>query len=203
MKSGPDNTTPIPDLSGLCATEMAGVIRGLQQQLDAQQQALAKQQTELDRRNESIQQRDTRIEILEELLRLKTLQKFAASSEKHQHQITLFDEAEVEAEIDALREALPDEAEPDPDETPRTSGKRRERGFSDTLARRRVELTLSDEEKAGASKTFFTKVKEELEFIPAQLTVLEYWQEKAVFEHDDGEESLVVKGHPNFPSGDF
>ncbi|MCL1488073.1 MAG: IS66 family transposase [Marinobacter sp.] len=32
--------------------------------------------------------------------------------------------------------------------------------------------------KVGASKVFFTKVKEELQFIPAQLKVLEYWQEK-------------------------
>jgi transposase len=31
----------------------------------------------------------------------------------------------------------------------------------------------------------FTKVKQELEFIPAQLNVLEYWQEKAVFNHED------------------
>jgi chemotaxis protein MotB len=53
-----------------------------------------------------------------------------------------------------------------------------------TLLRERIELTLSDEEKVGASKTFFTKVKEELQFIPAQLKVLEYWQEKAVFEQD-------------------
>ena len=187
MKSTPDNAPPAPDLSGLSAAEMMAVIGDLQQQLASKEQA--------------IRQRDTRIDLLEELLRLKALQKFAASSEKHQNQITLFDEAEVEAEIDALREVLPDEAEPDPDETPRTSGKRRERGFSDTLARRRVELTLSDEEKAGASKTFFTKVKEELEFIPAQLTVLEYWQEKAVFEHDDGEESLVAAPRPVHPLG--
>ncbi|TQE97793.1 MAG: IS66 family transposase, partial [Spiribacter salinus] len=50
-------------------------------------------------------------------------------------------------------------------------------------------------------KTFFTKVKEELEYIPAQLSVLEYWQEKAVFEHDDGDESLVAAARAVHPLG--
>jgi len=59
-------------------------------------------------------------------------------------------------------------------------------------------LTLSDEEKAAASKTFFTKVKEELQFIPAQLKVLEYWQEKAVFEQD-GEERILAATRPVHP----
>ena len=52
----------------------------------------------------------------------------------------------------------------------------------------------------GASKTFFTKVKEELQFIPAQLKVLEYWQEKAVFEQD-GEERILAATRPVHPLG--
>ncbi|MFB2907205.1 IS66 family transposase, partial [Aeromonas jandaei] len=68
------------------------------------------------------------------------------------------------------------------------------------LLRERIELTLSDEEKAGASKVFFSKVKEELQFIPAQLKVLEYWQEKAVFERD-GEELLIAAKRPVHPLG--
>lgn len=68
------------------------------------------------------------------------------------------------------------------------------------LLRERIELTLSDEEKVGASKTFFTKVKEELQFIPAQLKVLEYWQEKAVFEQD-GEERILAATRPVHPLG--
>jgi transposase len=59
----------------------------------------------------------------------------------------------------------------------------------------RLALTLSDEEKVGASKVFFTKVKEELQFIPAQLKVLEYWQEKAVFEQD-GQERILAAQRP-------
>jgi len=90
-----------------------------------------------------------------------------------------------------LRDALPDGVDEPDAPAAKPAAQRRQRGFSDTLLRERIELRLSDEAKAGALKTFFTKVKEELEYIPAQLKVLEYWQEKAVFEHD-GEEHLVA-----------
>lgn len=53
-------------------------------------------------------------------------------------------------------------------------------GFSDKLPRVRVDIALSDEENAGASRTFFSKVKEELDIVPAKARILKYWQEKAV-----------------------
>ncbi len=53
--------------------------------------------------------------------------------------------------------------------------------FLDKLPRKQVYLYLSDEEKQGSIDTFFTKVKEELDIIPAKVRVLEYMQEKAVF----------------------
>ena len=187
----PENAGSTAASSDLSAAEMARVIGDLQQQLSAKDEALAQ-------RERAIEQRDTRIEILEELLRHKKVQQFAASSEKSREQIMLFDEAELEAEIDALRDQLPDDVEEQ--ERPRASRKRRQRGFSDQLRRERIELTLGDDEKAGASKTFFTKVKEELAFIPAQLKVLEYWQEKAVFEHE-GQERMVAAPRPLHPLG--
>jgi transposase len=104
------------------------------------------------------------------LLRLKRIQQFCAISEKSTHQIQLFDEAELEVEIDALRDQLPEDVVEE--DAPPAARKRRQRGFSDALLSECIELTLSDEEKVGASKTFFTKVKEELQFIPAQLKVL-------------------------------
>ncbi|MFT5722331.1 MAG: transposase [Motiliproteus sp.] len=88
-------------------------------------------------KDNAIQQRDTRILLLEELLRLKKVQQFAASSEKHVHQIQLFDEAEVDTEIEALLEQLPEEAATAP-----KVAKKRQRGFSDNLVRERIELTL-------------------------------------------------------------
>ncbi|EJV5847681.1 TPA: IS66 family transposase, partial [Escherichia coli] len=94
MKTTPENLTPSPDLNGLCAAELLAVIAGFQQQL-----AL---------KDEAIQRRDAHILLLEELLRLRRIQRFAASSEKL-HQLQLFDEAELEAEIDSLLAQLPND----------------------------------------------------------------------------------------------
>jgi len=184
MKLKPEAPSKTPDISGLSTAELLSVVEGLQQELAA--------------KSTEIKQRDHYIQILEELLRWKRIQQFGASSEKSAHQIHLFDEAELEVEIDALRDQLPDDVKEE--EAPPASRKRRQRGFSETLLRERIELTLSDEEKVGASKTFFTKVKEELQFIPAQLKVLEYWQEKAVFEQD-GEERILAATRPIHPLG--
>mgnify|MGYP003402734965 FL=1 len=181
MKMTPKNLTPSPELSGLSAAELLAVIAGFQQQLALKEEA--------------IQRRDAHILLLEELLRLRRIQRFAASSEKL-HQLQLFDEAELEADMDALLAQLPD----DLPQTAEAKAKPRQRGFSASLLRERIELTLSDEQKAGASKVFFTKVKEELQFIPAQLKVLEIWQEKAVFERD-GEEVILAANRPVHPLG--
>ena len=188
MKMTLKNLTPSPDLSGLGAAELLAVIAGFQQQLALKDEALQSKE-------EAIQRRDAHILLLEELLRLRRIQRFAASSEKL-HQLQLFDEAELEADIDALLAQLPDEQP----QTAEAKAKPRQRGFSASLLRERIELTLSDEQKAGASKVFFTKVKEELQFIPAQLKVLEIWQEKAVFERD-GEEVIIAANRPEHPLG--
>ena len=191
MRLKPEAPSKARDISGLSAAELLSVVEGLQQELAAKS-------AEIQQRDQAIKQREHTIQILEELLRWKRIQQFGASSEKSAHQIHLFDEAELEAEIDALRDQLPDDVKEEG--APPASRKRRQRGFSGTLLRERIELTLSDEEKVGASKTFFTKVKEELQFIPAQLKVLEYWQEKAVFEQD-GEERILAATRPIHPLG--
>ena len=153
----------------------------------------------IELKDTEIAQRDRRIVLLEELLRLARIQRFAAKSEKLAFQIDLFDEAELEAAIDELAEPLPEDESAKP---PRS--KKRNRGFSDDLERRRIELCLSEEEKAGAERTFFSKVKEELEFIPARMTVLEYWQEKAVFvqkAESEVKETIIAAPRPIHPLG--
>jgi transposase len=60
---------------------------------------------------------------------------------------------------------------------------------------------LSEEEKAGASQTFFAKIKEELDIIPAQARVIEYWQEKAVFDEPDGSQRIETAMRPIHPLG--
>ena len=91
MKLKPESPSKAPDISGLSAAELRSVVEGLQQELVAKSAA--------------VQQRDHYIQILEELLRWKRVQQFGASSEKSAHQIHLFDEAELEVEIYALRVA--------------------------------------------------------------------------------------------------
>jgi hypothetical protein len=143
MKLKPEAPSKTPDVSGLSAAELLSAVEGLQQELAA--------------KSAEIQQRDHYIQILEELLRWKRIQQFGASSEKSVHQIHLFDEAELEVEIDALRDQLPDDVKEE--EAPPASRKRRQRGFSETLLRERIELTLSDEEKVGASATCYSLVE--------------------------------------------
>ena len=144
------------------------------------------------------------IKLLEEQLRLSNQRRFGASSEKLAYQKGLFDEAELEERLGELDESLSpdaeqsDEAEHPQGEKPARKGRS---GFSDRLPRVRIELTLSDEEKEGASSTFFSKVKEELDIVPARAQVLEYWQEKAVFDNEWGESTIKSAARPVHPLG--
>jgi len=102
--------------------------------------------------------------------------------------------------LSGLEDQLPDDELTEP-----RRKKKRNRGFSDSLPRKRIELLLSDEQRAAANRTFFSKVKEELEYIPAQLNVLEYWQEKAVFTAADDQgkegEQIIAAQRPVHPLG--
>uniref|UniRef100_UPI003AF90FFC IS66 family transposase n=2 Tax=Thiolapillus sp. TaxID=2017437 RepID=UPI003AF90FFC len=124
--------------------------------------------------------------LLEEQLRLARLRKFGARSEKLPFQGELFDEAELEVSLKEVEKELA-EAEPKKPRKRRTKAD----GFDENLPRIQVRLTLDEDEKAGANKTFFSKVKEELDIVPAQARVIEYWQEKAVFEQEDGTQQLA------------
>ncbi|RLA16582.1 MAG: hypothetical protein DRQ62_15995, partial [Gammaproteobacteria bacterium] len=131
-----------------------------------------------------------RILLLEEALRLSKIKRFAPSSEQS-HQYSLFDEAEVESS-----EADDSSEEEDSDDVTPTKKKKKpgRKPFSDKLPREQVFIHLTDEEKQGAIDTFYTKVKEELDIIPAKVRILEYMQEKAVFvEQIEGETKRQVK----------
>ena len=151
-----------------------------------------------------------RIELLEEALRLSRIKRFAPSSEQS-GQMSLFDDAEVEATVDfeaATNEAV-DESEAIDEATateiPEFSQPKQKTGrkpFASNLPREQIFITLSDEEKAGAITTFFTKVKEELDIIPAQVRILEYMQEKAVFlepVQDEMQRRIVAATLPKHP----
>jgi len=57
-----------------------------------------------------------------------------------------------------------------------------------------------DEEKEGAINTFYSKVKEELDIVPAKVRILEYMQEKAVFV-DNGQRKIIAAELPKHPIG--
>lgn len=183
------------------SNEAAQTIQGLlallaekDRQLEEKDSLLHVHQKHLSDKEKLIDEQQKYIQLMEEQLRLATLRKFAASSEKMPWQGDFFDEVELEEALVELEEDVPEEDRVIPRK------KKRNRGFSDKLPREQVYLCLTDEEKADATKTFFSKVKEELEFIPAQMKVLEYWQEKAVFEND-GEECIVAAQRPAHPLG--
>jgi len=127
MKTTPETLINAPDFSGLSAAELATVLAGFQQQLADQEARLQSQALLIEQHNQQIRQRDTYIQLLEELLRLKKIQQFAAKSEKLAHQHQLFDEAELETAINELRDQLPEEVE-DADQTEQPSRKSRQRG---------------------------------------------------------------------------
>ncbi len=179
---------------GLGVSELLAALAVKDQILEEKDELLQAHQKHLGDKSHIILEQSKRIDLLEEYLRLATVQKYGASSEKLAFQSDLFDEVEIEVALSELEEQLPEE------DRVRPQKKKRKRGFSDKLQRVQIHLTLSDEEKDGATKTFFTKVKEELEFIPAQVKVLEYWQEKAVF-NIDGEDVIVAAQRPAHPLG--
>ncbi|HKM36168.1 MAG TPA: IS66 family transposase [Thiopseudomonas sp.] len=197
MKKQPEPTIKTPDLSSLSAAELRLVVAQFQAVVEEQNTSLLEQKNELKAAHR-------RIELLEEMNRLLKTQKFSASSEKSKFQLNLFDETELEALLDELFETLPEASDENAELTQaRKVRQTRQRGFSANLVRERIEHTLTELEKAGAEKTFFTKVKEELHYIPAQLKVLEHWQEKAVFppKNSTSEEQIVAAQRPVHPFG--
>jgi transposase len=150
----------------------------------------------IEGKSEVISEQQKRIRILEEALRLSRIKRFASSTEQSQ-QDSLFDEPEADTGEDETSET-------NEDVTTNRKKKSGRKPFSDKLPREQIFVYLTDEEKEGAIDTFFTKVKEELDIIPAKVRVLEYMQEKAVFvEEVDGENLRQVKSAqmPKHPIG--
>lgn len=165
----------------------------------AEWQSVVTQQNQLlHAKDHLIAEQQKLIRLLQERLRLARQQRFGASSEKIPFQIDFFDEAELEMALSELYAQLPPEQATPVPAKPRAPRE----GFSDTLSRVRVDLILSAEERAGAIRTWFTKVKEELNIIPARAEVIEYWQEKAAFpETETGEQPIKAAARPVHPLG--
>ena len=191
------------DHSAFLLPEMIAELLEKAQRVDALTQAI-------ELKSEVIASLKQRIELLEEALRLSKIKRFAPSSEQS-GQMSLFDDAEVEAtvefetatdeavdEIEAIEAGVASETS-EPSQPKQKPGRK---PFAANLPRVQIFITLSDEEKAGAISTFFTKVKEELDIIPAQVRVLEYLQEKAVFlepAQDEMQRRIIAAALPKHP----
>ena len=171
--------------------------------LHEQQKLIAQQNDVVDRKDAEIRNQQALIAVLEEKLRLMRQRQYGASSEKNVLQSDwLADEAETLA--DGQDDADDGELEPDTptdDTAPKKPRKRRRRGFSPELPRVQKYLPLSDAEREGALETFYVKVKEELDIVPARVQVIEILQEKAVYRDADGERALRAATRPPHPIG--
>ena len=151
---------------------------------------LAEKEQVIEHKSDVISEQKKRIAILEEALRLSKVKRFGPTSEQSS-QGNLFNEAEVDVEPSHHVEE---------DDVPPTPAKKKpgRKPFSDKLPRVQVFSYLTDEEKAGAIDTFFSRVKEELDIIPAKVRILEYMQEKAVFIEQEQRvvKAAVMPKHP-------
>src|SRR5690554_2530211 len=102
MKKKPSTPIEAPDLSSLSAAELRLMVTQFQAVVEEQNTRL------LEHKN-ALKAAHRRIELLEEMNRLLKTQKFSASSEKSKFQLNLFDETELEAQLDELFDARSEE----------------------------------------------------------------------------------------------
>ena len=184
------------DLASLSPAELQALLAEKDRLIAERDHVIADHRRVIADHKQVIGEQQKLLKLLEEELRLARQRRFGSSSEKLPFQGDFFDEAELEQALSDVEQQLADAGERR-EKAPRKPRK----GLSDKLPRVRVDLTLSDEDKAGASRTFFTKVKEELDIVPAKAQVIEYWQEKAVFDDDNGEQRIQAASRQPHPLG--
>jgi transposase len=169
--------------------------------LEQKDEALEQKDDIIDKKSEVIAQLKKCIVFLQEMVNLAKARQFGQSSEKHPGQGELFDEAELcsSETSDIIEEHLPEDDNPEPKQKKRSGRK----GLSKDLPRIQQLHLLSDEDKKGAIDTFFTKVKEELDIVPAKAQVIEHMQEKAVFPDKKETDKTSIKAAelPKHPLG--
>jgi transposase len=185
----PCSDTDIMSALQAMLSEKEGVI-GEKETLIAQQSDI------IEKKSDVIDSLKHRVKLLEECLRLSNSKRFGSSSEQ-----TSPDQGELFNEAEVIGDAQQDSSEKDELELPASTPKAKtgRKPFAKNLPRAQVFAYLSDAEKEGAINTFFVKVREELDIVPAKVQVLEYMQEKAVFKDAQGLSTMkaaeVIK-HP-------
>ena len=167
-------------------------ISALKQQLLAQHQLLEEKNNQLKNKEQLINQKQSRIQFLEEQIILFKQRQFGKSSEKSDQQVELFDEVECEADAYAVDTAESIDAESLHSELPlaetpkpvkKTSGRK---PLPAELPRVRIEhdLPLADKICACgcAKKHIGEDTSEQLDIIPAVVQVLVHARQKYVCE---------------------
>jgi len=155
---------------------------------------------ELDAKNKQLQDKNHRIQILEEMLRLAKIKQFGSSSEKSDSpQHPLFNEAEDE--LIQPEESNVDEAE-SIDVPAHTRKKTKRLSIPEALEREEIIYDLSDEEKVcphdgSALKHIGEETHEQLDVIPAQMKAIKHTRKKYACPCCDG--YLVTAKKPKQP----
>ena len=178
--------TSTPLLPAITSPESPAQAAGQPADIDTLVKVINQQEDVIEKKSTVIAEQQKRIALLEEYLRLERARLYGRSSEKNTAQGEIFNEAEQADDTDEEPAAA----------EPKKRSKSGRKPLSPSLPRIQERVELSEEEKDGAIDTFFTKVREELDIIPAQVRVKEILQEKAVFlerQGDDASEKQATK----------
>jgi transposase len=181
-----------PNTNEIEPSGTADTMSTLQALLSEKDSIVGEQNDIIEKKSDVIDSLKHRVQMLEEYLRLSNSKRFGKSSEQTDSpQGDLFNEVEVTSSPEPDEPELP----PKDDQKAKTGCK----PFAKNLPRHQVFAYLTDADEEGAINTFFVKVREELDIIPAKVQVIEYMQEKAVFKDAQGNRTMkaaeVVK-HP-------
>lgn len=139
--------------------------------IEALHELITAQRELLRAKDQQLESKDQKIQYLLEQFNLLRHKQFAASSEASPDQIHLFDEAEAECEPDPTEE-------PARESDPRARRQPTRKALPKDLPRETVVIDLAEHEKVceccnGALHEIGRETREQLEFIPAQIKVVE------------------------------
>ena len=164
---------------------------------------LARSSELVTKKSQVIRLHEARIKVLEEQLRLNTIERFGASSEKGSTQYNFFNDAELlgdQADAAAEEAAAKAAKEAEQNKPPKTKPNKR-KPLNPNIPRVQERALLSEEQREGAIDTFFVTLKEELDITPAKVQVIEHLQEKAIYLDEDGQRKVVAATRPAHPLG--
>lgn len=143
-------------------------------------QIIEQLQKALVEKDSALIEKDKRIALLEEYVRLHKLKRFGASSEKSPDQQELFNEAELSVAAEPLLEETPvEQSATGPKKTGKPAGRR---PLPENLPRVRIEHDLPEAQKqcpCGCQRTLIgEETSEQLDIVPAQVRVLVHVRKK-------------------------